>query len=63
MMNKIEEGIEKKVEDSFEGLNNLNTLALAKILEVNNEGLFATIKKIAMTEFDGEFERGVLNGI
>lgn len=55
-MNKIEEGIEKKVEDSFEGLNNLNILALAKILEVNNEELSATIQKIAMTEFDGDFD-------
>ena len=52
MINKIEEGIQKKIGDSFDELNNLNTLALAKILEINNEGLFATIKKIAMTEFN-----------
>ena len=56
MINKIEEGIQKKIGDSFDEINNLNTLALAKIMEVNNEGLFATIKKIAMTEFNGKFD-------
>ena len=47
---------QKKQKDFYETLNNINTIALAKIIEVNNEKLEASIQLTAKSEFRGQFE-------
>ena len=42
---------EKKYKEFYNTLNNVNTIALAKIIEVNNSSLEASIQLIAKTEF------------
>ena len=43
--------LEKKQQDFYNSLNNINTISLAKIIEVDNSNLEASIELIAKTEF------------
>ncbi len=55
-MDNIENGIKGVVKGAIEGLNGINTLALAKIVRIDNPNLEADIQRIAMTEFIDEFD-------
>ncbi len=46
---------QKKQKDFYETLNNINTIALAKIIEVDNQKLEAGIQLTAKSEFRGQF--------
>ncbi len=46
---------QKKQKDFYETLNNINTLALAKIIEINNQKLEASIQLIAKSEFKSSY--------
>ena len=54
-MMDIDGMLEAKVGGVLNSLNGINTLALAKIIEVNNSNLEASIKLISMNEFHGEY--------
>ena len=54
--------LEKKQQDFYNSLNNINTISLAKIIEVDNSNLEASIELIAKTEFKDEyFENPTIN--
>ncbi|MBP9478172.1 MAG: hypothetical protein KBF12_06075 [Sebaldella sp.] len=56
--------LEKKQEDFYNSLNNINTTSLAKVIEVDNTTLEASIELIAKTEFkDNFFENPVINAV
>ena len=59
-MDNIEAGIRGAVKNTIDDLNGINTLALAKIVRVDNENLEADILRIAMTEFMDEFDDNVV---
>ena len=46
---------QKKQKDFYETLNNINTIALARIIEVDNQKLEANIQLTAKSEFRGQF--------
>ncbi len=51
----INKQLEAKVGDVINSLNGINTLALAKIVEIDNANLEASIELISMNAFHGEF--------
>ncbi|MCP1226722.1 hypothetical protein [Sebaldella sp. S0638] len=51
MRYSINDLFEIKQKDFYNSLNNINTVALAKIIEVNNISLEADIKLISYIEF------------
>ncbi len=51
MIKSLDYIFQKKQKDFYETLNNINTIALAKIIEINNQKLEAGIQLVAKTEF------------
>ena len=55
MRKNLDNLLEKKQKDFYNSMNNINTLALAKILELDNSILEASIELISYTEFKGSY--------
>ena len=55
MRKNLDDLLEKKQKDFYNSMNNINTFALAKILELNNSILEASIELISYMEFKGSY--------
>lgn len=55
MRKSLDDLLEKKQKDFYNSMNNINTLALAKILELDNSTLEASIELISYVEFKGSY--------
>lgn len=56
--------LEKKQQDFYNSMNNINTIALAKIIEVDSSVLEASIELIAHTDFKGMYSKNpVINAV
>lgn len=55
MRHSLDYLFEKKQKDFYNSLNNINTIALAKIVEIDNSILEADIQLISFIDFNGEY--------
>ena len=55
MRHNLDYLLEKKQKDFYNSLNNINTIALAKIVEIDNSILEADIQLISFIDFNGKY--------